>query len=269
MRWQRGARLDPKLSAAVARLLRSDLLFTHDHWRDPCYDIWEEEKGLHYYTLCVGAAALEDGAVWLDEQGEGALAQTFRRRVKSMHELLDGYWSEEQGYYRSRTLESGVRSSKELDIAVILAAIHAPSAAPTHSVHDVRMHATLKRLEELFERDYPINRDRASDHGPAMGRYAGDVYYSGGAYFFSTLGAAEFCFRTAQASRESDSWIARGDAYLRTTRAYTAPNGDLSEQFDKQSGEQSSAKQLAWSYAAFISCAAARRLVAPRTANLL
>ena len=121
------------------------------------------------------------------------------------------------------------------------------------------MHATLKRLEELFDRDYPVNHHRPPGRGPAMGRYAGDVYYSGGAYFFSTLGAAEFCFRTAQASRDSHSWIARGDAYLRTTRAYTAPNGDLSEQFDKQSGEQTSAKQLAWSYAAFISCIAARR----------
>jgi glucoamylase len=33
----------------------------------------------------------------------------------------------------------------------------------------------------------------------------------------------------------------------------------MSEQFDQRTGEQTSAKHLAWSYAAFISCAAARR----------
>jgi len=35
----------------------------------------------------------------------------------------------------------------------------------------------------------------------------------------------------------------------------------LSEQFDQKTGAQTSAKHLAWSYAAFISCLAARRAV--------
>jgi glucoamylase len=42
-------------------------------------------------------------------------------------------------------------------------------------------------------------------------------------------------------------------------RAYTPADGELSEQFDRTTGEQTSAKQLAWSYAAFISTIAARR----------
>jgi glucoamylase len=94
-----------------------------------------------------------------------------------------------------------------------------------------------------------------------MGRYEGDVYYSGGAYYFSTLGAAEFCFLAAAAGAQggADRWIARGDAFLETVRAFTPESGDLSEQFDQRAGEQTSAKHLAWSYAAFISCVAARR----------
>jgi glucoamylase len=92
-----------------------------------------------------------------------------------------------------------------------------------------------------------------------MGRYAGDVYYSGGAYYFSTLAAAEFCFRAALTSPASDSLAARGDAFLATVRAYTPAGGELSEQFDQRTGVQRSAQQLAWSYAAFISCTEARR----------
>src|SRR5690606_9683261 len=113
-----------------------------------------------------------------------------------------------------------------------------------------------------------INRERPATRAPAMGRYEGDVYFSGGAYYFSTLGAAEFCFRAAAAhaagSREAETWIAHGDAFLETVRAFTPPSGDLSEQFDQQTGRQTSAKHLAWSYAAFISCAAARRTVTAR-----
>jgi glucoamylase len=95
-----------------------------------------------------------------------------------------------------------------------------------------------------------------------MGRYAGDVYYSGGAYYFSTLGAAEFCFRAAALDVDARHWVERGDAYLVTVRAYTPAGGDLSEQFDQRSGAQTSAKQLAWSHAAFISCVSARRMAA-------
>ncbi len=37
-----------------------------------------------------------------------------------------------------------------------------------------------------------------------MGRYAGDRYFSGGAYYFSTLGAAEFYYALAEAVAEAE-----------------------------------------------------------------
>ena len=125
-----------------------------------------------------------------------------------------------------------------------------------------RSQSTLERLESSFESAYPINQNRSAGLGPAMGRYAGDVYFSGGAYYFSTLGAAEFCFLAAAAqSEQASAWISRGDAFLQTVRRYTPANGELSEQFDQRTGAQTSARHLAWSYAAFISCLAARRVV--------
>src|SRR3546814_16110835 len=121
------------------------------------------------------------------------------------------------------------------------------------------MQATLTRLENLFDTDYAINRGRPEGRGPALGRYHGDVYYSGGAYYFSTLGAAEFCYRAAQVGIDAHDWIARGDAYLETVRAYTPASGELSAQFDQHDGRQTSASHLAWRYAALISCVHARR----------
>ena len=177
--------------------------------------------------------------------------------------MLDGFWLPDAGYYRSRLLDSGDPSTKELDIAVILAAIHAEQSG-AHSVHDPRMHATLSKLESLFDDAYPINRARAAQTRPAMGRYAGDVYYSGGAYYFSTLGAAEFCFRAARGARDPQQWFERGDAFLETVRRYTPPDGAMSEQFDQRTGAQTSAKELAWSYASFISCVSARRALVGR-----
>ena len=57
LRWQVAARFDGELAAAVDSLLRTDLIFTRHHWREASFDIWEEEKGLHYYTLRAAARA--------------------------------------------------------------------------------------------------------------------------------------------------------------------------------------------------------------------
>ena len=260
LRWARGVTFDAAVEADVSELIRSDLAFTFEHAREPSFDMWEEEKGLHYHPLCVSAAALAEGADWLEARG-AAEARAYRTEAKIIRKTLDGFWLADAGYYRSRVLPSEQHSSKELDIAVILAAIHAASDAETHSPRDPRMHASLARLEALFETDYAINRNRPAGTGPAMGRYAGDVYFSGGAYYFSTLGAAEFCFRAAVGSEAAQAWVQRGDAYLATVRAFTPANGELSEQFDQRTGQQTSARHLTWSYAAFITCVTARRAV--------
>jgi glucoamylase len=282
LRWVRDVTLDSELAAAAAALIRADLAFTRGRWRIPSVDIWEEEQGHHYYTLRVAAAALEEGGGWLEArggQGDAHEAQLCRADAQAILRMLDGFWLAEAGHYRSRVLESGAPSAKELDIAVIFAAIHGVGqnadlrgSSRSHSVHDPRMQATLARLEALFDAEYPLNRNRPASRGPAMGRYRGDVYYSGGAYYFSTLAAAEFCYRAAvgqcagrEGSRVSEerfvdqALMQRGDAFLETVRAFTPPNGDMSEQFDQTTGEQTSAKHLAWSYAAFISCVVARR----------
>jgi glucoamylase len=189
---------------------------------------------------------------------------------------------------------------KELDFATILAVIHAARGEGAHGVLDPRVMATLVQLEELFDASYAINRGRAEIRGPAMGRYAGDHYFSGGAYYFSTLGAAEFYYALAEAmagaevpvtadnkefllrlcaaddamalpppapeqrKRRFAALLRRGDQFMATVAAYTPASGELSEQFDQATGVQTSAKSLAWSHAALIT-AVARRRAALRT----
>lgn len=250
---------DAEQRTALEALLRDDLAFAQRHWRSPCFDIWEEENGMHYFVLRVTAAALSQGAGWLAARGEQQAAAAYRRDAAAILAALDQYWLSDQGYYRSRILEGGARSAKELDMAVILAAVYADGSGERHSVHDPRMHATLARLEQLFAAEYPINHHRAEGLGVALGRYPDDRYYSGGAWYLTTLGAAEFCFRASVGSPEGQRLRAKGEAFLETVRTYTPASGDLSEQFDRKTGAQTSAKQLAWSYAAFISCVAARR----------
>ena len=277
---------DERLRAAMRDLVIGDLDFTLAYAQRPSYDIWEEESGFHYYTLLLQAEALAEGAEWLAEIGEGERSAACLAVAGAIAPRLDAFWDPDAGYYRSRFGVVSGKPGKALDAAVILAVLHAGRESGTHSVLDARAQATLTALEQLFEGEYAINRERPAGRGPALGRYAGDVYYSGGAYYFATLAAAEFYFKLAQAllagapmavTEENRTFrmrmgvagrdgfavasaaLDRGDAILRTVRAFTPQTGELSEQFDQTTGAQTSARHLAWSYAAFITAAAARR----------
>lgn len=264
LRWTGSAGLtDRQLAADVAEMLRADLDFTRRHWSEPSFDIWEEERGHHYYTQRVSAAALELGAAWCRAQNDHERASDCAAQALAALAGLDAYWLGEAGHYRSRVLPEDLRSAKDLDIAVIFSAIHSGASSGPHSVLDPRMQRTLTRLESLFAGLYAINRDRAA--GPAMGRYEGDVYHSGGAYYFSTLAAAEFCYRVVAAGNvDARRWYDQGDAFLATVREFTPEDGALSEQFDQNTGVQTSARHLTWSYAAFVTCVDARRRVGPK-----
>jgi glucoamylase len=288
MRWLGHAPALPEtLNRNAAMLLEAELAFTLSSAHSPSVDIWEEENGQHYYTLLLHAQALSQGSSWLAARGLNQPAAQCSAAAHSLELPLQGLWDASSGYYRSRMDVAGGDRRKELDMAVILAMLHAARSGGPHSVEDPKAQATLTALEALFEGEYAINRTRPQRHGIAMGRYPGDHYYSGGAYYFSTLAAAEFYFRLAAAlasgapladsapnarfrerlggnsGTSNQGWdrqaFERGDSIMRTVRAYTPPNGELSEQFDGTSGAQTSAKQLSWSYAAFITAAASRQ----------
>jgi glucoamylase len=293
MRW-RDAQLDldGTLQAAMLELVVGDLDFVRSRAHERSFDIWEEESGYHYYTQLVQAQALARGAEWLQASGDAARARACRTIADELAPNLDASWSAAGGYYRSRASVAGGAAGKSLDIAVILGVLHGGRAKGAHSVLDPRAQATLTALEDLFEVEYAINSQRPPGRGPAMGRYANDAYYGGNPWYLATLAAAEFYFKLAAAllsgaklaatkenarfrrgliaadgAQEGRAYAAaaieRGDSFMRAVQAFTPASGDLSEQFDRATGAQTSAKHLAWSYAAFLTAAASRRQAGP------
>jgi glucoamylase len=278
--------LDKTIRAAILELVVGDLDFVRSRVSERSVDIWEEETGYHYYTQLVQAEALAQGAEFLQVTGDAARAGACRSVADKLTSSLDAYWSAADGYYHSRTGVVGGVPEKALDIAVILGVLHAGRAKGAHSVLDPRAQATLTRLEDMFDVEYPINHERPPQRGPALGRYAKDTYYGGNPWYLATLAAAEFHFKLAIAllsgtempatsenerfrrrlpdgAQESLGFAAaaleRGDTFMQAVQAYTPAGGDLSEQFDRTTGVQTSAKHLAWSYAAFLTAAASRR----------
>jgi len=286
---------EPALEPALRELMSAALAYTVAHVGKSCSDVWEEQSGYHYFTQLLQAEALARGAVWYEATGQPERARAARGAVAATLSRLDGFWNADGRFYRSSTPDTSGRPGRERDMSVILAVLHADRVSGRHSVLDPRTQATLATLEEFFETEYSINRQLAPERGPAMGRYAGDRYFDGSAWYLATLAAAEFYFSLALAlsagsqmpvtaenlrfrqrlaatgaaadgedgERLAHLALVRGDSFMRTVQVFTPASGELSEQFDRNTGAQTSAKHLSWSYAAFIT-AAARRAAAFR-----
>jgi glucoamylase len=246
----------PEAQEGIAALLRQDLAYTLKYAGVPCVDIWEEETAQHYYTLLVQYAALQDGAAWMRERGDFALGAEMTEIARRLEDRLEDFWSADKGFYLSRIMPAGQTTTKELDLASILGVLHAGRRNGRHSIRDVRVAKTLEALEALFAQDYALNREAGA--GLALGRYKGDVYFSGGAYFFCTFGAAEFYYKLAATTRDAAP-IAKGDAIFAMARRSIPASGEIAEQFDQTTGAQTSAKSLTWSYASFLTCWSARK----------
>ena len=279
---------DPEVHRLVHALVRADLRYTVDTHATPCFDIWEEELCDPYYTRLVQHAALLEGTAWARELDDADGAGRFEAAAHELEAALTRHWSAGHGCYLSRAgVRTGGDQSKLLDMSTLLAVLHAGLPDGRHSVLDPRVHATWLQLEQLFRAGYPINQDLPPGFGPAIGRYKGDVYYRGGAWYVTTLAIAELYYRLAgavaqgaaltvtpenaaflagcgyvggpQDARLVEVLLQNGDAFMATVRRFTPPDGALSEQFDRETGVQRSARHLSWSYAAFVTAAQARR----------
>lgn len=258
------------LSDDVARLLRMDLDFTVRHASKKCIGPWEEagQRAHHYYVALVQLGALVHGRDWA-----GDAAGQWRAAEDRLRAGLDRHWSQRHGVYVAirdapgsstpTDSTSGDSAGDLIDAAQLLAVLDADLPDGFHSVQDPRVQATQAAIERLFRREFPINHALPHGRGPALGRSRNDRYFGGGAWYPTTLAAAGLCYRLARCPGQNRgqnrrALIRRGDAFMATVRALMPADGALSEQVDRATGAQTSARHLTWSYAAFVSTARLR-----------
>jgi glucoamylase len=138
--------------------------------------------------------------------------------------------------------------------------------------------SSVERLEADYRQRFVLNRGK--HEGILIGRFCGDGYYGGGICVMTSLALAEFYWGLAGLILDGDSLIAnadnarfrlsagvadtadrvaqagrlaaRGDAVLAALCTLAPQDGSLPEQFDQRSGAPASARNLAWSHAAFL-----------------
>ncbi len=274
-------------------VLKRDLEYVSNHWKDHDFDLWEEVKGHHFFTRMAQRTALFRGAKLARKLGDGAAADFYEKQARALSVELEKHWNESLGYIiTTRNFVDGHNyKSSNLDASVILAANHSGLSGLPFSILDDRIMATAEKLISTFRTLYPINNEGI---GVAIGRYPEDRYFGGHPWFLLTAALGEYFYKVSEAivkskkivvTKHNETLIRRvsgaelkvgtyktkatvlkiakkfrehGDNFLKRIQKHAGPNGQLDEQFDRHDGYMKSARHLTWSYAAFIAAANAR-----------
>jgi glucoamylase len=246
------SRRENSLKERSLNVVRTDLEYVIKTWRLPCFDLWEELRGLHFYTQSVQFSSLKNGSLYFSKIREIKLSERLALESESVRAQLEKYWDPGKKYILA-SLEHEERpgmpnyKDENLDTSVILAALHSRPSTGMLSFTSDKLVATAGALETAFSKEYKINHGQPV---PAIGRFTDDIYFGGNPWYLTTAAFAEFYYRIGKRQQ--------GDAYLEILRKYAGENGAFSEQFDRNTGQPISAQNLTWSYAALLSAIAAR-----------
>lgn len=246
-------------------VIKADLEYVSNHWRESNFDLWEEVKGDHFFTRMAQRKALVDGAALAERLNDPAAAAWYRLQANLLDQELSKHWN---GNFITATLnrtEGADYKHSGLDVAVLLGVLRAPHEL--YNVQNSQVQQTFVKLVQQFAQFYPINT-RFPELAPALGRYVEDLYggthFNGGnPWILTTLAAAEICYQLAAHSSYvslAEAWVARGDAFVQRAQFHSNADGSLSEQMDRDSGYMTSASDLTWNYAAILTTSWAREL---------
>jgi glucoamylase len=185
----------------LSSIIKYDLEYVSHHWKDASFDLWEEIKGHHFYTLMVQHRSLVEGANYCKNSGDKAAADWYLNQAQGIRAELQKFWDSSRGYIQSTLNRVGGIDYKKsnIDSSVILAVLHAAASDHIFGVDDARVQATLLKTKQVFKSLYSINQSGPA--GVAIGRYPEDKYdgYSsageGNPWILASNAFAEFYYR--------------------------------------------------------------------------
>ncbi len=220
----------------------------HNGLPKPSWDLWEERRGIHLFTVCATIGALQAAADFARDMGAYDRAAEFTEGAERMRgAMLRHLWVPDHNRFARMAvpLEDGTyRLDLTLDASAY--ALFAFDALPaTHPKVMAHMNAVRERLwvktgiggAARYEHDYyhQVERQNIKD-------------VPGNPWVICTLWIAQHRIATANTVGELEEAL----TYLDWTQRRAMASGVLAEQYDPYSGSSVSVSPLTWSHATVI-----------------
>lgn len=158
-----------------------DLDYVARVWSAPCFDLWEEVWGDHFFTRSMIRKALLAGSLLARRLGDDAAVDAYREQAQAIADSLRMFWNPEQRALIATRNPRYFTPRSGLDTSVILATLGGyvrdePPHTRLFPVDHEQVLATASVLEKVFASLYPINDPARGIPGIAIGRYPEDRY---------------------------------------------------------------------------------------------
>jgi GH15 family glucan-1,4-alpha-glucosidase len=214
----------------------------------PSWDLWEERRGVHLFTVAATIGALHAAAAFATDFGEFDRASRYREGADRMTSaMIRHMWNPEQKRF-ARMLTPLASGEYRLDMTAD-SANFAVWAFGGLEPHDEKVVSEMKALRERlwcrtavggcarYERDYYHQVERSN---------IADV--PGNPWVICTLWHAQYMIAKARTEEE----LREAVSLLEWTVARSEESGVLAEQFHPYSGDPMSVSPLTWSHATFV-----------------
>ncbi|KAF6072605.1 Glycosyl hydrolases 15 family protein [Candida albicans] len=188
-------------------IIKPDLKYSIEFWQFEGFDLWEEIKGIHFFTSLVQLKSLTMGLKFAQFYNDSF---EFRLDIMNSIELLTKYIELESGFINNEDSDGDEDNEQQsgLDIASILAVLYTHNNNNANDdddndfpfdVDNGLVLTTLRYLIQDMTLRYPINF-QDNFQGVALGRYPEDIYdgygkSEGNPWFISTATASELIYR--------------------------------------------------------------------------
>src|SRR3954470_2420444 len=207
------------------------------------YDLWEERRGIHAFTVAAVWAGLTAAAKLTDAFGEAAMAEKYRKAAGEIREATIRHLYDEK-LQRFRRMVNVTREGEVQADATIDVALAGLWQFGMFEPDDPRIVSTMNQVVNRLTVKTPIG---------GVARYENDYYHqvshdvdnvAGNPWILCTLAVGEWYARTGQTQKAIET--------LEWTAAHALPSGVLAEQVHPYDGKPMSVSPLTWSHAAYV-----------------
>ncbi|KAJ5637333.1 Glycoside hydrolasefamily 13 [Penicillium lividum] len=278
-------------------IVENDLNYVAQYWNQTGYDLWEEIQGSSFFTIAAQHRALVEGSTFAQSLGQSCTGCD--SQAPQVLCFLQDFWN---GTAAIANLANDGRSGLDANSLISSIQTFDPGAAcddTTFQPCSARALSNHKLVVDSFRSIYAVNSGTSAGSAVAIGCYAEDTYQGENPWYLATLAAAEQLydalyqwnkqgsllitqtslpfFQALVSSSAIGNYSSSSSTYSALTSAvktyadefvsivqqYTPSNGSLAEQFTRASGTPTSAGDLTWSYAAFLTAGDRRAGIVP------
>jgi GH15 family glucan-1,4-alpha-glucosidase len=213
----------------------------------PSYDLWEERRGVHAFTVAAVWAGLEAAGNFARTYNQQELADHYHQTAEEMRQgAVTHLWDSQRGYF-SRTLYPSGNGSYRRDSILDVSLLALPLLGMLKP-DDPKVRATVEAIHRRLWCQTEVG---------GLARYENDYYHQvsrdtekvpGNPWFIGALWLARYYISIAHSHAD----LERARELLRWTERYALPSGLLPEQVNPYTGEPLSVAPLTWSHAAYV-----------------